>query len=229
MPPFYLYMRKAGVVGKTSTKASLRRCYQTPPDFWLRQEDLKEAALCPFRSPRSFPLLLLKSTAAATSAEVAALRRPLRGEGAEATTPGESARLPGTVAEARHGWVSASVSATVSPCGRQSWKQPRLASVTDPIPAVRSAACSPHPGAEAADRRALQILPAAAAPVQGQDVFQVHLHPAARRGSGKATGNARHARPGFTSGLSWGTLVFQGPLSVSLSCPTAFVFLCQIT
>lgn len=37
-------------------------------------------------------------------------------------------------------------------------------------------------GAAAADRGALQVVPGEAAAVPGQDVLQVHLHPAARRG-----------------------------------------------
>ena len=52
-------------------------------------------------------------------------------------------------------------------------------------------------GAAAADRGALQVVPGEAAAVPGQDVFQVHLHPAARRGGGKASGCGR------TTGRGW--------------------------
>lgn len=70
-----------------------------------------------------------------------------------------------------------------------------------PDPRGQAPACSPHPGAAAAaDRGALEVLPAAAAAVAGQDVLQVHLHPAARRGGGKAAGGPGHAAPGTRSG-----------------------------
>lgn len=52
-------------------------------------------------------------------------------------------------------------------------------------------------GAAAADRGALQVVPGEAAAVPGQDVLQVHLHPAARRGGGKAAGSE------LTTGRGW--------------------------
>lgn len=70
------------------------------------------------------------------------------------------------------------VSATVSAAEREA----KPAAVRPPDPRGQAPACSPHPGAAAADRGALAVLPAAAAAVAGQDVLQVHLHPAARRG-----------------------------------------------
>lgn len=48
--------------------------------------------------------------------------------------------------------------------------------------AARAAAA----GAAAAHRGALQVVPGEAAAVPGQDVFQAHVHPAARRGGGEA-------------------------------------------
>lgn len=54
-------------------------------------------------------------------------------------------------------------------------------------------------GAAAADRGALQVVPGEAAAVPGQDVLQVHLHPAARRGGGKAAGLRAHDRPGMAA------------------------------
>lgn len=72
-----------------------------------------------------------------------------------------------------------------------------------PDPRGQAPACSPHPGAAAAaDRGALEVLSAAAAAVARQDVLQVHLHPAARRGGGKAAGGPGHAAPGMRSGPS---------------------------
>nr|XP_020033791.1 protein FAM160B1 isoform X2 [Castor canadensis] len=81
------------------------------------------------------------------------------------------------------------------PRARPSRRASRTAAAARPGPA--SALCSSSPprtglhsgaapaaaaGAAAADRGALQVVPGEAAAVPGQDVLQVHLHPAARRG-----------------------------------------------
>lgn len=97
---------------------------------------------------------------------------------------------------------SRSPAASAPPRPPPSERQSRRPSVRPPDPRGRDPACGPHPGAAAADRGAFAVLPAAAAAVAGQDVLQVHLHPAARRGGGKAAGGPRHATPGIWAGPS---------------------------
>lgn len=92
------------------------------------------------------------------------------------------------------------------------------------LPPHRSACnCRPHPGAKAAASARLQgalgvgvpvlVSQAAAAAVQRQDVLQVHLYPAARRGGGKDAGGFSHDSPGIPRGLvqGWGGWETKGP------------------
>lgn len=190
-------MRTISIVGK-KISSETGKLHGAPSPFILALQAPQLARTTPPAqpSPASHPLCLsllqhFRCRPPSTPATTTTQRQLLGPAGREGGGAG------GGPCRRRRSRSPGSVSATVSAAAererqRGAWPRPR----------GRAAACSPHPGAAAADRGAVAGVPAAAAAVSGQDVLQVHLHPAARRGGGKAAGEPCHATPGIRAGPS---------------------------